>query len=217
MPLRVAMQWRDATFLHWRLAPSAAAALLPAGLEPDTFGGDAWVSAVAFRMARTRLLGLPLAPAFPELNLRTYVRRGGVPGTAGIWFLAIDAEGPFVPLGRSQGMPYRRARLRLEHGAVRSEPRAGPPFAASWAPAPEESDRTTGDLDRFLVERYASFGWRRGRLVRSDVEHARWRLERARATVTAWGSLPAAVIGRQPDLAHASPGVGVRARRAVPA
>lgn len=206
--LRVRMQWRDAAFLHWRLSPRDATRLLPPGLEVDAFRGEAWVSAVPFRMARTRLFGIPLAPSFPELNLRTYVRRGGLQG---IWFLAIDAEGPFVAMGRSQGMPYRKATLRLRSDGVESVPRAGPPFSAQWQPDEGEADP---ELDAFLVERYHAFGLRRGRRVRGDVRHAPWPLRPATARVAAWGSLPPVLHGRQPDLAHLSPGVDVAARPA---
>jgi uncharacterized protein YqjF (DUF2071 family) len=204
------MRWADAAFLHWRVRPGDIAPLLPDGLEVDLLEGHAWVSAVAFAMERTRLAGVPLARVrFPELNLRTYVTHRGEPG---IRFLAIDAAGPFVPLGRWQGMPYRKAHVRLHRGDIRSEPRVGQAFEASW-------QATGGSLDerrvRFLVERYTVFGSRRRKLTRNDVVHRPWPLGLGMAQVKAWGSLPAAARGRQPDLVHLSPGVDVVAGRAL--
>lgn len=205
------MGWRDAAFLHWRVPAEALRPLVLEGLAIDTFGGDAWVSAVAFRMVGTRLGPVPLGTAdFPELNLRTYVTRDGVPG---VWFLQIDAaDRTFCVLGRRMGMPYRHARFKLGTDGVRSEPGdGGAPFAATWLPGARPADAA---LDAFLVERYAAYGRLGGKLVRADVRHDPWPLEAANARLLAAGALPAAVASRQPDLAHTSRGVEVSAARA---
>jgi uncharacterized protein YqjF (DUF2071 family) len=160
------MRWAEAAFLHWRMEPREAAELVPTGLELDTFNGQAWVSAVAFWMIGARLLGFPLARArFPELNRRTYVTAQARPG---IRFLCIDAPGIFVPLGSWQGMPYRKAILEFDVGGIKARPGRGAPFAATWTIGPAIDG---GNLDRWLVERYAVYGSRGSRLTRADVSH----------------------------------------------
>src|SRR6266542_3617808 len=42
--------WRRLTFLHWPYPPPAVQALLPPGLEVETFDGAAWVGLVPFLM-----------------------------------------------------------------------------------------------------------------------------------------------------------------------
>ena len=65
--------WRHLGFLHWPIASSAIAPLLPSGLDLDTFEGVAYLGVVPFTipLSRTPRLGLPVAPAFHELNFRT--------------------------------------------------------------------------------------------------------------------------------------------------
>ena len=53
------------------------------------------VSIAAIRGRRLRR-GLPWVSAFPELNVRTYVHRDGVPG---VWFLSLEASNPFAVAG----------------------------------------------------------------------------------------------------------------------
>ncbi|MBM9460132.1 DUF2071 domain-containing protein [Nocardioides sp. zg-536] len=99
--------WDALTFVHWRVAPERAQALLPPGLEVDVYDGSAWVGLTPFVMGNMRPLGVPDLPgslrvpgsqrlprvadvsSTPETNLRTYVR--GPDGRDGLWFLTIDA------------------------------------------------------------------------------------------------------------------------------
>ncbi len=83
--------WRDLLFAHWPVPVAAVRALVPPGLEVDTFDGATWLGIVPFRMAgvmRRPLPDLPWISAFPELNVRVYVTRDGKPG---VWFLSLDA------------------------------------------------------------------------------------------------------------------------------
>jgi uncharacterized protein YqjF (DUF2071 family) len=207
--LRVRMRWADVAFLHWRVEAQEVEAALPAGVAPDAFDGSAWVSALAFRMRRIRAFGLPVSPAVPELNLRTYARHAGRPG---IVFLAIDAPRAATLLGRAQGLPYHRARVDLANDGVDCRPPDGPRFAAAWRPRGEAD----AALDRFLTERYCAWTTWRGRLARVDVAHEPFPLQAAQAKVRAWGRLPPVAQGRQPDLAHWSPGVPVVCGRVRP-
>ncbi len=178
-------RWHEILFLHFEVPASSLRPLVDPRLELDLHDGRAWVSLTPFTMrgARLRLAPpLPMLARFHELNLRTYVRGGGVPG---LWFLSLDAESaPAVALARATlGLPYHRARMSRSTSdgahAYRSErivvrgPRAT--FAASWTvgdPVPTPP----GSLDRFLAERYALFSVLAGRLLRVRVRHAPWSL-----------------------------------------
>lgn len=100
-------QWLDLAYLHWRYDPAVIQALLPPGVEVDTFDGSAWVGLIPFSM---RGIGLPHGPGVPylgsfaEVNVRTYVRRNG---RAGVWFFSLDVD-RFIPAAVAR-LTYRLA------------------------------------------------------------------------------------------------------------
>ena len=60
MPVRspvMEMEWNRLTFLHWAYEPDVVQALLPEGLEVDTFDDAAWVSLVPFVMVVSSAVG----------------------------------------------------------------------------------------------------------------------------------------------------------------
>ena len=82
-PWVMRQKWHDLLFMHWPVAVQDLRPLIPRELELETFDGTAWVGVVPFHMSGIRLRGLPPIPglsAFPELNVRTYVRSGTKPG-----------------------------------------------------------------------------------------------------------------------------------------
>ena len=98
-------RWNNLLFAHWPVPPDAVARTLPAGLEVDTFHGQAWLGVVPFYMDRVRVrtlgqrtLSFPTTRAFPELNLRTYVRSRRT-GKRGVWFYSLDAGSPLAVFG----------------------------------------------------------------------------------------------------------------------
>src|SRR2546430_11536349 len=78
-------KWGKLLFMHWRIDERELRPLIPQQLEIDTFDGTAWIGIVPFTMWDIRALP-PFMPAVPgfssahELNVRTYVFYGGVPG-----------------------------------------------------------------------------------------------------------------------------------------
>ncbi len=100
--------WYDLVFLHFSYEPDVIARLLPQGLEVDVFDDKAWVGLIPFSM---RGIGLPKLPAipyfgsFPEVNVRTYVKRNGVPG---VWFFSLDINriAPTVVARTTYKLPY---------------------------------------------------------------------------------------------------------------
>ena len=73
--------WYDLAYIHYRYKVEEVARILPSGLEVDVCDGSAWVGLIPFSMRGIGVPGLPSVPylgSFPEVNVRTYVRRNGI-------------------------------------------------------------------------------------------------------------------------------------------
>ncbi|MDD9206494.1 DUF2071 domain-containing protein [Georgenia sp. 10Sc9-8] len=209
--------WRDLTFLHWPVDVEAVGALLPPGLEVDTYEGSAWVGLTPFVMHRVRAPGLPAVPVlstFGEVNLRTYVRDGT--GGTGIWFLSLDcARLATVAALRLLGLPYFWAAVRLTRTGRRisyQARRRGTDVTMDVTVRVGHRLHQQDTLTTFLTGRWSGYTRRAGRLWRVPVEHEPWPLHRATAESDVAG-LPEAAglppVGGQP-LVHFSPGVRTR-------
>ena len=234
-PVVMYQSWRHLLFLHWEVPADSLRALLPSGLDLDTFDGRAYVGLVPFTMTGVRprfLPGVPWLSNFHETNVRTYVHRGGC--DPGVWFFSLDAANPVaVVIARATfGLPYYHARMGLK-----IEDRAGlgptltytserlrsglhPPMVAIQArvtgPA---SPATPGSLDHFLIERYLLYSVRRGHLLRGQVHHRPYPIRPAEVDSLRETLVAASGIDR-PDiapLAHYVSGVDVEVFRLSPA
>jgi len=188
------MTWEDLLFMHWEAPPELIRARLPAGLQLDTFEGRPYVGVVPFRMSRVRarfLPPLPGASAFPELNVRTYVVRGGRPG---VWFFSLDAGSPLaVRAARTCFLlPYFDAAMSVsatgqEYTYESRRTHRGAPSASlrmRYAPIGPARGAPPNTLDRWLTDRLTLYAAdRRGRIFRSDVSHDPWPLQPARAEI----------------------------------
>ena len=202
-------RWHDLLFAHWRCPFGELRRLIPAPLEIDTFDGTPWIGVIPFYMSGVRMRGMPPLPtahAFEELNVRTYVTLDGRPG---VWFFSLDCASMLAVIGARLGihLPYFRAAMRMtrpDSGTLRYHSRrwsiAGRPaaFAGTYgaigpvaAPAPES-------LEHFLTERYSLYASDGRRIWRADIDHARWPLQRAVATIENNSMIAAAGI-RTPD------------------
>lgn len=190
----MSMRWEDLLFLHWRVAPELLAPLIPRGLELETREGSAWLAVVPFRMSKIRFRGLPPIPgtdAFPELNVRTYVRAGDRPG---VWFFSLDAAHRLaVRVARATfHLNYLDARMEcreregwIEYDSDRQHTGAATArFQARYRPTGPEAVSAPGSLEAWLTERYSLFAADgAGRLYRGDITHEPWRLSPAEADV----------------------------------
>jgi uncharacterized protein YqjF (DUF2071 family) len=209
VPVRwlLAQTWSRLLFAHWQVDPEQLSRHLPPRVEPDVRDDRAWLAIVAFRMLRSRPLlppRRPVLPAIPELNVRTYVRVGGVPG---VWFLSLDASSPFfVNAGRAlYGLPYRLARMTTISEGARTHymsSRRDACFAATYEPCGEMSHAEAGSLEHFLVERYRLFAQRRGRLITAVVSHEPWPLRPAAARIDVNEMAPPGLRFRGEPLLH---------------
>jgi len=186
------MRWSNLAFLHWPVEAARLRRLVPAALEFDTFGGQAWLGIVPFRMEAVRLRLCPPVPGahvFPELNVRTYVRHGE---RTGVWFFSLDAGSRLAVRGARfvYNLPYFDASMSMTpegKGVAYASERVhdGAPSArlrAAYGPASEIYHAESGSLDHFLVERYCLFTRSRsGEMGFIDVHHLPWPLQRAAA------------------------------------
>ncbi|HMC57503.1 MAG TPA: DUF2071 domain-containing protein, partial [Gemmatimonadaceae bacterium] len=175
------MRWVDLAFMHWRVDASVLRPLIPAALEIDTFDGSAWVGVTPFRMSDVHPVALPPIPTarnFPELNVRTYVRRGAA---SGVWFFSLDAASQLAVFGARAivGLPYfhasmleRRVGNDIHYESVRTGHHNAPAeLRARYRPTGDVFHSAPGSLEHFLTERYSLFSERMGRLLRVDIEH----------------------------------------------
>ena len=213
-PWAMQQRWNDLLFAHWPVPAAAVESTLPSGLVTDTFDGSAWLGVVPFAMDRVRIHGLPSVPgarAFPELNLRTYVRERGS-NRSGVYFYSLDASNPLaVAVARTAfHLPYFWARMSLRYGPesgrsrevlysskrLFSAHRAG--FQARYRGL---GTLAQGPLEQFLTARYALYtATRSGTLLRGDIHHLPWPLEHAEAEFEQ-NDLPAAHGFTLPDRA----------------
>ena len=108
--------WANIVWCHWPVDPAQVAAVLPAGLTPELFDGQAWVGLIPFSMERLRPVG-PFgfvtrwlrSSDFGEVNVRTYVT--GPDGQTGVWFCTLDADSvaAVATANAAFGLPYRVA------------------------------------------------------------------------------------------------------------
>lgn len=182
-------RWTDLAFVHWRYEPDAVQRLLPAGLTVDTFDGSAWVGLIPFTMRDVSVPGtrsLPHVGRFPEVNVRTYVRRGP---HAGVWFFSLDIDRylPAVTARVAYRLPYcvgHTSHARVGHQLVTSVERRWPrpdrPADTRMAVTTFDEPVIDDPLSVFLTARWGLFS--RGRAARlrwAPVEHEPWPLYRA--------------------------------------
>lgn len=190
----MAQTWHDLLFAHWRVPVEVARELVPRELSIDTFDGEAWLGVVPFRMSGIRARFTPPMPglsAFPELNLRTYVTHGDKPG---VYFFALEAANPIaVAVARAWfHLPYFDARMSctargedIDYTSERTH-RGAPParFHAHYGPSAPVERARKGTLEHWLTERYCLYTLdRRRRVIRGEIHHAPWPLQRAHAAI----------------------------------
>lgn len=186
-------KWLDLAYLHFDYDPDVVQALLPDGLDVDLFDGRAWVGLIPFSM---RDIGVPRLPAvpylgsFPEINVRTYVRRNGV---AGVWFFSLDVNRllPALVARAAYRLPYcwGRASHRVDGRLVTTDVRRRWPLATRGAATHIEIE--VGDaidepsaFDVWSSARWGLYsrGWGRDSLWYAAVDHPTWSLREVRAS-----------------------------------
>ena len=134
---------------------------------------------------------MPWVSAFPELNVRTYVR---VKARPGVYFFSLDAANP-VAVGVARTLvhlPYFTASMSVEqkegwirYRSARTSHKGSPAaFEGRYRPVGLVSPPVEGSLEYFLTERYCLFTVDDAFHAYSvDIHHPRWPLQTAEAEI----------------------------------
>jgi len=191
-PWIMTQTWHDLLFAHWPIDVAALRPLVPAAFELDLFEAQAWVAVVPFQMSNVSPRAVPALPwisAFPELNVRTYVRMNG---RGGVYFFSLDATNP-VAVGIARTLvhlPYFTAAMKVQEQEgwieYRSRRSSGSAlFAGRYRPIGPAHPPVPGTLEHFLTERYCLFTMNKaGRPFSLDIHHPPWPLQSAQAEIT---------------------------------
>jgi uncharacterized protein YqjF (DUF2071 family) len=192
-PWVMTQTWNDLLFAHWPVDAGALRERVPASFELDLFDGQAWLGIVPFHMTNVAprfVPALPWVSAFPELNVRTYVRVGGKPG---VFFFSLDAGNP-VAVGAARtllNLPYYTAEMVVTPSAGRIQyesRRVGDPPAelrAAYRGVGEPRPPQPGTLEYFLTERYCLYAVNHRHIAyRLDIHHPPWPLQSAEAQIS---------------------------------
>jgi uncharacterized protein len=180
------MRWHDLLFVHWPVNVESIRPLIPKLVEIDTFDDSAWIGIVPFHMSGVRPRYVPVPLAFPELNVRTYVKYRG---KSGVWFFSLDAASWLaVRGGRWLGLPYYDARMAVqvkgdvvEYESMRTHSNSRTAeLSARYGPTSPPYYSAPGTFDHWLTERYALYAaLNPERVVFGEIHHVQWPLQRA--------------------------------------
>ena len=205
-PWVMTQTWHDVLFAHWPVDRGGLEARLPRACTLDLADGQAWLGIVAFEMSNVAPRFVPALPwlsAFPEINVRTYVRVDDKPG---VYFFSLDATNPVAVwfARRFFHLPYHTAAIEVRrngdavvYSCRRRNADAG--FESIYSPAGGASEAVAGSLEYFLTERYCLYTVdAANRLMRCDIHHPPWPLQPATATIGANTLAEAAGISLPP-------------------
>ncbi|WP_082232190.1 YqjF family protein [Halobacillus massiliensis] len=196
-PWIFSQRWDHTLFMHHSVKNEALTPLLPEGLELDTYNGKAWITVLPFLVSGMHFRLTPKIPYlhhFLELNVRTYVKRNGLPG---IYFFSLDAEKLLDVLGaRMTTLPYYYADMRMHrnedsfHYYSRRRGKSGAFLEGSWQIGAEAYYPEKGSLASWLVERYYLFTPIRNEIYTVGVHHLPWSLQDAEGHFETHNLLP---------------------------
>lgn len=188
MNVLLTAEWRNLLFLNYVVEQRVLEPFLPAGTELDTWGGQPYVSVVAYQFKGVRVGGLPVPghQDFEGLNLRFYVKHdAGGQVRHGVVFLS-----QIAPRAVMAAMTRAVFNEPYEARAMRSVIDAGPPLrvAYSWrsdtswqhcsavATGPADTPKPS-TLEGFLTERHWSYTRQTdGTTLEYRVDHSPWRV-----------------------------------------
>lgn len=181
--------WNDLLFAHWPVRAETLRPLIPSALELDAFNGQCWLAVTPFHMTEVRLRATPALPgisAFPEMNVRTYVRFGGKPG---VFFFSLDAGSRLAVWAAraSYRLPYFFARMNVTAAEgwfhYESHRASSTGLRGKYRPVSGVRIRSKGSLEHWLTERYCLYTVVAGRVFRSEIHHQPWPLQDAEADI----------------------------------
>ncbi len=178
--------WGKLLFIHWPIPAELLRPKTPPQLEIDTYEGQAWIAITPFTMWNIRPSFFPPLPFLSqahELNVRTYVYHGRVPG---VWFFSLDINHALaVPLARTlYHLPYFKACINMTQQGDSIDYRlrrdATMQFDAKWSCGASLAESKPDSLEYFLTERYCLYSARGGDAYRARIWHELWPLQSAK-------------------------------------
>ena len=219
-PFAISQEWRELTFMHWKVDPERLKPHLPDGLEIDLFNGEAYVGVIPFVMKNVRPRGFPSVPGistFAEFNVRTYVIKDG---QAGVFFLTLDAKSLvtcfYAP--RAYGLPYRYAKAKVKYEGESLQWRSrrssdGAELIGSTSNKGPLQSSDSNTLEHYFFERYCLYTEHQGCIRRAYVYHQPWSFAEAEVNLESNSLLESYNMGLDalsPDLIHYSQGLLVK-------
>jgi uncharacterized protein len=209
-------EWNNALFLHWVIPFNILQKYVPKQLHIDSFGGNYYISLVAFTMQKIRPKSLPaikLISDFHEINIRTYIDSGN---KKGVYFLNIEAEkhlSAFIAKNLS-GLPYEKSIIKRTDKTYNSK-NIIKNFVLDTEFEVKEKILNKSDLDRWLTERYCLYLDTDHKLFRYDIHHKEWELKNVeiKNLILNYKIGDISITDKPPDLTHYSEGVNVIAWR----
>ncbi|MFC3038677.1 YqjF family protein [Virgibacillus xinjiangensis] len=196
-PWMMTQKWDDLLFLHLPASPETIRRYVPDQMELDTYDGEAWVSIIPFKISDMRIRLLPSFPyirKFLELNVRTYVKRDGIPG---IYFFSLDAEKLLPVLGARMGtLPYYYANMGMKkrgdwfHYHSKRHGNRELAFKGRYRPMSESRFPEKGTLDHWLLERYYLWTQVKDHVFTVGIHHLPWKVADAEAIIEKQGLTP---------------------------
>jgi len=215
-------QWRHLAMINFEIDPSLIEPLAPRGTEVDRFGGRCYLSLVGLLFLDVRLRGLrvPLHERFEEVNLRFYVRRQvGMETRRAVVFVRELVRLPMVALVARWRYGERYWALPMRHQVDERSATYEWRRDGRWQGLRVEAEGEAalpqpGSEEEFITEHYWGYStiWRG--TVEYRVEHPRWQVYRARASLDGdferlYGPSFAAALSRPPSSVFLADGSAV--------
>ncbi|TGM05469.1 YqjF family protein [Leptospira jelokensis] len=205
-------EWNEAIFFHYQVDPNSLRSLVPRHLELDQFGGEHWISVVAFTMDKVHprfTFPIQIVSTFHEVNLRTYVKKDG---KSGVYFLSIEAE-KWIPtqIARiASGLPYQHSKIHRTKNSYQINGKRCRIDLDFQVTLPIKYPKAK---ELWLTERYSLYRGKDSQERAMDVHHKPWELFQVEISKLNIGYTEFVGLAdfSKPDLTHYSPGVQVLA------
>lgn len=209
----ISMEWMDLLFIHWEVDPILIQKYLPDGVKVDTFEGKGYLGIVPFVMNKLTFSQIPfLFTPFPEINVRTYIKVGDVPG---IYILHVTLNSKLgLILSKGYEIEYNLEKLmisRIEQDITITSNK----FNCICTPGSEHFFARKGSLEYWLTERYRLYLVKKdGNILYEDISHEQWTLQEASISLkknSLFDQLPFPMPSSEPHVLY-SKGMSVKGK-----
>ncbi|MBB4804871.1 uncharacterized protein YqjF (DUF2071 family) [Chryseobacterium defluvii] len=176
--------WENLIYLNFHMDPELLAPFLPKDTEPDLLNGKAVISIVCFEFSNARLFGfkIPFHQYFPEINIRTYVKKKDNGNIKGIYFLS-EMVPKFMTYFTGKfiyGEPFSLRKLKIsktEKDLKYFIKDSGCEMEIEAGKKNMHSDRELTEEEEFVIERSLAFCGKASQNARMyEVKHQKWNL-----------------------------------------